>query len=309
MSYTLLFEHIGVTFLVIFCILFSIGMVWKVIAYRKVMSLSEMQKDDLLNQLCNPLGYDYIQNRDFFVTRLDAWQGRFGYEALYDQLAVTTGMIFDCFPVYFDYQGKTWLLEFWKGQYGIANGGEIGLYHASHIVKPEDYRNTHFEAASLREVLGFGIRLELGNRELADYRKLHWWLGVFRVGMTIRPGRIHASYRIRFFDQEMKEAFVKGLLSSGYPMEKVHDKGSCLIRISQTRESYLKNTWLRRLRVMLANIRNRLLNLLYHLFTMPFCNSGDRLLFLYFQLPFIIRRMFRTRKYKKHFWSRTHELS
>ena len=31
--------------------------------------------------------------------------------------------VFMCLPVYFDYGGKTWLMEFWKGGYGITAGG------------------------------------------------------------------------------------------------------------------------------------------------------------------------------------------
>ena len=40
-------------------------------------------------------------------------------------------MVFDALPVYFDYQKKTWLIEFWKGQYGINTGAEIGIYTGS----------------------------------------------------------------------------------------------------------------------------------------------------------------------------------
>lgn len=297
--YIKLVEHAGTALLIFLCILIVAAMIWRIIGYRKVKALSEMQKDELLNHLCNPLGYDYIQNQDLFVTRLDAWQRRFGYEAAFDELAVTTGMVFDCFPVYFDYRGRTWLLEFWKGQYGIAAGGEIGIYHADHIVKPEEYNKTHFDAASLREMLGFGLHLSVGARDFVGYRKLHWWLGIFRVGTVIRPGNLRAVYRIRFFDQEMKDAFVKGLKLSGYPMEKVQDKGSCVVRIIQTTETYLKQTWFRRLRMAFAMARNRIANILYHLYTIPFCSNEDRLLFLYFQLPFIVRRLFHIHKYKK----------
>ena len=30
------------------------------------------------------------------------------------------GMVFETLPVYFDYAGKTWLIQIWKGQYGIC---------------------------------------------------------------------------------------------------------------------------------------------------------------------------------------------
>ncbi|MDO5575270.1 MAG: DUF4474 domain-containing protein [bacterium] len=292
-------DYVRVSILIAIGLLLMFAVVRRVIAYRRVRRLSEGRKDILLNDLSNPLGYDYVQSQDIFVTRLDAWQKKYGYEAIYDELAVSAGMVFDCFPVYFDYRGKTWLLEFWKGQYGISVGGEIGLYHADHIVKPEDYHNTHFDAASIRELLGFGLYLQTGDRKLLDYKKRHWWLGAFRVGRYIKPGRINALYRIRFFDFEMQEAFMRGMARSGYPMDQVQDQGNCVVKIFQTTETYLENTWFRRFRVAFAQLRNYILNALYHLFTFPFRSSEDRLLFLYYQLPFVVRRMLNIKKCSK----------
>mgnify|MGYP000621142798 CR=1 FL=1 len=45
---------------------------------------------------------------------------------------------------YFDYQGKTWLLEFWKGQYGINTGAEIGIYRADTLLSPAQRPYTLF---------------------------------------------------------------------------------------------------------------------------------------------------------------------
>ena len=40
-------------------------------------------------------------------------------------------MIIDCEPIYFRYKGKKWLIEFWKGQYGMTTGGEVGIYYTT----------------------------------------------------------------------------------------------------------------------------------------------------------------------------------
>ena len=298
MGYLELFDDMRIVILVVIVLVILAFIVWRAIGHRRVRALSEMQKDELLNQICNPLGYEYIQSQDIFITRLDAWQKQFGYKAVFDELAVTTGMIFDCFPVYFNYRGKTWLLEFWKGQYGITVGGEIGLYHADHIVKPEDYQETHFEAVSLLELLDFGLYLRTKKGKLLDYRKKHWWLGAFQVGKHIRPECIKALYQIRFYDYEMKEAFMRGLRNSGYPMQKVRSQVGCVVRISQTTETYLEQTWFRRLRVALAECRNFFLNALYHFYTFPFKSSEDRILFIYFQLPILLRKLLNIKKYR-----------
>ena len=39
-------------------------------------------------------------------------------------------MIIDCEPINFEYNGKKWLIEFWKGQYDLTTGCEIGVYKA-----------------------------------------------------------------------------------------------------------------------------------------------------------------------------------
>ena len=76
--------------------------------------LSVPEKVYRLNCLLAPFGFEYQISQDIFVTRLDAWQRDYGYRSLYDRASPLLGMVFDCEPVYFDYQGKTWLLEFWK---------------------------------------------------------------------------------------------------------------------------------------------------------------------------------------------------
>lgn len=101
---------------------------------KKLCSMCMQEKCDLLNELVEPFGYSYISSQDLFTSRQDAFQRAFGYCALYDRAAFRFHMIFDCLPVYFDYRGKTWLIEFWKGQYGINTGCEIGVYYADRIL-------------------------------------------------------------------------------------------------------------------------------------------------------------------------------
>lgn len=68
-------------------------------------------------------------------SRTDAWQKAFGYLDAYNRAAPYLSMVFDSYPIYFDYEGRTWLVQIWKGQYGICTGCEIGLYYADGIVK------------------------------------------------------------------------------------------------------------------------------------------------------------------------------
>ena len=113
---------------------------------RKIRRMCAAEKIQLLNELAEPFGFCYVPCEDVFTSREDAWQRKQGYEALYDRAAVGAGMVFDALPIYFDYAGETWLIEFWKGQYGINTGGEVGVYHAGKVVPERYYRIAHFEA-------------------------------------------------------------------------------------------------------------------------------------------------------------------
>lgn len=64
----------------------------RAISVRKVENLSQKEKDILLNQLANPFGYEYILEQDIFITRRDAWQRQFGYEAAFDEEMLGMGM-------------------------------------------------------------------------------------------------------------------------------------------------------------------------------------------------------------------------
>ena len=99
-------------------------------------------KCTLLDELVYPFGYRFHCDHGFFSSTVDAPQRRAGYAWLYDYMAPRFQMVFDSLPVYFDYRGRTWLIEFWKGQYGINTGAEIGVYHADGIIPESDYKTT-----------------------------------------------------------------------------------------------------------------------------------------------------------------------
>ena len=97
----------------------------------KIQCMDKCQKCCKVEELVKLFGYCFHEECGFFSSTLDAWQREAGYAWIYDYMAPRFQMVFDALPVYFDYEGKTWLIEFWKGQYGINAGAEIGI--------PRDY--------------------------------------------------------------------------------------------------------------------------------------------------------------------------
>lgn len=69
-----------------------------------------------LNQFLLPTGFQYNSANDYFYAAMDCWQRSCGYCRLYDESAASFSMVIDSEPIYFDYGGRRWLIEFWKGQ-------------------------------------------------------------------------------------------------------------------------------------------------------------------------------------------------
>lgn len=264
---------------------------------KKICSMCMSEKCSILNQLIEPFGYFYISSQDLFTSRTDAWQRAFGYCALYDKAASRFKMIFDCLPVYFDYEGRTWLIEFWKGQYGINTGCEIGVYYADRILEKDERKKTLFQCAEDRDMLNLSFCLLKENHAIAHLRARHWWLTGFDMGCFSEPSKLCLQVSVTLRSAEMTAAFAQGLIDAGYRRENicVH----CNTVSFRFSEASPVCGILSGLRIRIAQWSNRFWCRVYLFVTRPFCRSVDRLLYLYYFLPFAFRKMLRIRKYKR----------
>lgn len=273
---------------------------------QKVRAMSLNDKCKLLNSLIEPLGYYYVLPQDLFTTRINAWQRDFGYCALYDKAAPHFHMIFDSLPVYFNYQGKTWLLELWKGQYGINTGCEIGLYYANHILEPREYNNTLFQSVENTDMISMSFTLYRNHIDIARISGKHWWSTAFCMGCFSQSTALSLWASLTFPTTEMAIAFVEGLLNTGYSQQEI-SRHCNNVTFSFTDTSTNKG-YLHRLRIYLTQSCNRFWCKMYLSITKPFSLSLDKLLYLYFYLPFAFRRILRIRRYKKYKPRRTHSV-
>ena len=117
-----MYEYIYGTILVVISIGIGIHLWRKRSSLRRLAGMSDCEKNELLDTLAKPFGYRYVPEWDVFSSRVDAWQKQFGYGVIYDRAASYFNMVLETLPVYFDYDGKTWLIQIWKGQYGICTG-------------------------------------------------------------------------------------------------------------------------------------------------------------------------------------------
>ena len=81
--------------------------------------------------MLNPLPSSTItSDGNFYYTDdKECWQKNFGFNEVYDTFAPVTMMYYDTVRTTFEYGGKEWMIQTWKGQYGVMFvGGEVGVY-------------------------------------------------------------------------------------------------------------------------------------------------------------------------------------
>ena len=177
-------------------------------------------------------GFLYDPQQDIIFSRKDALQRKFGYAYGYDALAFLMNAVIDCEPIFFDFGGKTWMIELWKGQYGLMTGCEIGVYNRFPKSSPfyafldaivgkreRDSTKSHnmfFDCASDNELLEMSFTLyRRGQALFSRGPEKHWWLTGFRWGELSSADDLSMDVSINFADTKMSQAFVNGLIALG----------------------------------------------------------------------------------------------
>lgn len=263
---------------------------------KKICLMCMKEKCYLLDKLIKPFGYSYVLSQDIFTSRIDAWQREFGYCALFDKAASRFNMVFDCLPVYFPYQNRTWMIEFWKGQYGINTGCEIGVYYADRILTKEELQQTLFQCADDEDMLKMSLTLVKDNEVIAELCEKHWWLTAFSMGNFSNPRDLSLQACITFPAKEMAIAFANGLVRAGYCPEEIR---LCCNTVTFTFSGSAQVYGIfKKLRIRIVQWINHFWCRVYLFVTRPFHLSIDRILYLYYYLPFAFRKMLRIKKFK-----------
>ena len=194
--------------------------------------------DDLNNDL-KPFGFAYYPSQDYFYSIMYGWQRECGYCQLYDEGSAGLSMIIDCEPVYFKYGGKKWLIEFWKGQYGMTSGCEIGIYTTTGPILniPGIFNGTFYHCAGEEDHLPLSFVLKKNGRELFRRKEFHWWLTGFRLGEFSWPHELSVDIEITLKDSEMRDAFIGGLMKTGYSMNDLTISGNTVSLVYATPHS------------------------------------------------------------------------
>ncbi len=175
-------------------------------------------------------GYRYDAEGDFYYTDdKDCWQKNAGYNEVYDNMAPMAGMYIDQIRIRFSYEGKDWMLQFWKGQYGfLLVGAEIGVYTAPlGTYKNENGAINHYDCADKADWLNMQLDCYWSKDNNGHYKKIftreygkYWWATGFVKGQltkyTIPKTELKVKGRITFKSTEMANLFVYGLKEAGF---------------------------------------------------------------------------------------------
>lgn len=175
-----------------------------------------------INHALEAYGFAYNLKQDIFYSLEDAWQRNFGYGKIYDEGAPFMNMIIDCEPIYFQYDDRRWMIELWKGQYGITTGAEVGIYVENHPNPQEKPEDVFYECVSEEEQLPIRMALYKNGKALFQREQNHWWLTGFRLGEFSYPGELMLEVSITFEYHDMLEAFLEGCYRAGYQPEDMH---------------------------------------------------------------------------------------
>jgi hypothetical protein len=174
-------------------------------------------------------GFEYEPGSDIIKSRMYAWQRQTGYCWAYDMAAAHLSMIIDCEPFYFVHNDKLWLIELWKGQYGLETGAEIGLYRDDLSAAIRDDHNLpflpllgrsrFFSCVKDDECLTMQFRLfRKGEFLFQRGPEPHWWLTGFRWGLFTRDtSDLTMQLEITGFPStEMRDSFARSAILKFY---------------------------------------------------------------------------------------------
>lgn len=161
----------------------------------------------------NSFGFTYNSKKDIFVSTRNAWQKNFGYTHLYDLGAPLVGMILDTETIKFNYNNRNYLITFWKGQYGISTGCEIGIYYTNEL---KINKNTLYIPLEDNELIDMSFILYKNKKYITRLSDKHWWLAAFKLGVFSNPSELTMDISIKFPEERMLDSFLEAFEELGY---------------------------------------------------------------------------------------------
>ncbi len=196
------------------------------VATKPVQSSGNLPSDMTFAGLSR-MGYDviglkpYIYNND----KEDCFQAEFGYNPLYDFGANLIDFSIETTKLDFDYEGKEYRIQLWKGQYISGEigtiGGEIGVYN-----RPESRSGQHYDCAQKDDWVKMEMTIywdEFDNGEyLPQFTRNYndfWWCTGFVDGQLKNrrdSNTLRLLGRITWETEEQAQLFAEAMRKKGF---------------------------------------------------------------------------------------------
>lgn len=171
----------------------------------------EMEKSGIFGYLYDPTG-------KYFYTSDDPWQRNVGYNSIFDTAAPLSLINFETARLRFEYEDKDWMIQLWRGQYGlIFYGAEVGVY-----TKPKDRSIMHYDCASDDEMLKMSMvfKEKKSGKWVERFTRpygYYWWCTGFLPGNKYgKFDTLQLDMRITAKDYTMLEGIKSALESNKY---------------------------------------------------------------------------------------------
>ena len=248
---------------------------------KRIFKRDKLGHEEKVEDIMKALGYDYDISQDIFYSRSDAWQKEYGYCRLYDEAAPSFDIIIDAEPIYFEYNNEHWLIEFWKGQYGICTGAEVGIYKSKCKGNKfeELFDSKFYDAIDENSDIKINISLFKNGKKLFERSGSFWWITGFILGEYSEPEELTLNIEITLKDKEMADAFLNGLKVAGYSEEEVKVNENTLTIFYEkphTKQAYIRSSHMENVKQMKNKVLCHKLKLLID----PNLNSFDNLVML-----------------------------
>lgn len=147
---------------------------------------------------------------------LQCWMRNFGFCIEYDILCYILPISIYNYRtrrIKFEYGDKEWMVQIWKGNYLITNGGEVGVYNR----EPGSF-GTFYKCIGDDELMNMSLQIYHGNDLLVNVDETpHWWVNGFKIGDRMySPHSLTMKFTITFYDEEMMKAFCDGIDNNIY---------------------------------------------------------------------------------------------
>ncbi len=151
-------------------------------------------------------GFEYDEAQGIYYSQMNPLQRKFGFNFVYDMAAPLAGMHYSTKRIEFEYGGKEWMVQIWKGQYGITAGAEIGLYSR------DPSKVMQYDCADDSELIEMQFDFyNMGEYVFSRGPEKHWWLTGFKVAHIGVPQFIEMDMNLNFADNMMANEFMKAL--------------------------------------------------------------------------------------------------